>query len=176
MIADFTRGRLENLARFYTPGIVRGIALHRSIDQYTDFHSCTLASKQRFSKQRRRYAGIIIDILYDHFLSRHWACYTTVERKEFIAESYRLMSENHARMPQRMQHICTLMAEQDWLGGYFHLEQVGFAYDRLAIRLRQPNNLAGSIKEVRQLYPLLERDFKVFFPQITDHATAAVRQ
>lgn len=169
LIADFTRGRLETLAGSYSPGIMRGITVHRKIDQFTDQHVQVTLSKSRFSVLRRRYAGIIIDVLYDHFLSHHWGQYADTDKRDFIDASYELLRQNHHRLPKRMQWVTTLMIDQDWLGSYHDIERIGEAYDRMAQRLRQPNMLAGSVDEVRALYPALEQDFEVFFPQLRAH-------
>ena len=169
LIADFTRGRLETLAGNYSPGIMRGIAIHRKIDQFTDQHTRVLRSKRRFSDPRRRYAGIIVDVLHDHFLSRHWYRHSDMDRGEFIASVYRLLQRNQHVLPSRMQWIAPLMIDQDWLGSYHYLDRIGEAYDRMSRRLRQPNNLAGAVVEVRKLYQLLERDFEIFFPELRIH-------
>jgi len=169
LMGDFTRGRLENLARQYPPGIMQGIAVHRRIDLFTDRHSRFMQSKARFSETRRRYAGIIVDIVYDHFLSRHWDRFSVIDRREFISDVYDLLERNHHRLPERLQRASTLMITQDWLGSYHHIDQIGGVYDRMSRRLRHPNTLTGSLEEVREHYPDLERDFADFFPALVDH-------
>ena len=170
LIADFTRGRTERLAKQYPPQLVRGIVLHRRIDRFTDLHPEVLRSKQRFSSQRRRYAGIIVDILYDHYLSLHWQRYTASSRGAFITDAYRLLQENQHYLPERLHRIAPLMIEQDWLGSYQRIEEIGSVYERLSGRLRQPNSLAGAIDEVRLHYLELEQDFTAFFPDLLTHA------
>jgi acyl carrier protein phosphodiesterase len=169
LMGDFTRGRLENLARHYPPGIMQGIATHRRIDHFTDRHHRFMQSKARFSKPRRRYAGIIVDVLYDHFLSHHWDRFSVIDRRAFISDVYDLLERNHHRLPERLQRASTLMITQDWLGSYHHIDQIGEVYDRMSRRLRRPNTLRGSLEEVRENYPDLERDFADFFPALVDH-------
>jgi acyl carrier protein phosphodiesterase len=169
LMGDFTRGRLENLAMQYPPGIMQGIAAHRRIDLFTDRHHRFMQSKARFSKPRRRYAGIIVDVLYDHFLSHHWDRFSVIDRRAFISDVYDLLERNHHRLPERLQRVSTLMINQDWLGSYQHIDQIGEVYDRMSRRLRRPNTLSGSLEEVREHYPDLERDFADFFPALVDH-------
>ncbi len=175
IIADFTRGRLETLAACYPPGVMRGISMHRKIDQFTDRHSLIAHSKSRFSAQRRRYAGIIIDVLFDHFLRRHRDRYSNANKHEFIDSAYCLLEKNHDRLPARMQRVAPLMIDQDWLGSYHHIECIGEAYDRMAQRLRSPNSLSGAVDEVQALYPLLEQDFELFFPQLQSYVSELSR-
>ena len=174
LMGDFTRGRLENLARQYSPGIMRGIAVHRRVDVFTDRHSRFIQSRARFSKTRRRYAGIIVDVVYDHFLSRHWRLFSAIDRREFISDIYDLLEQNHHRLPEGLQRASTLMITQDWLGSYHHIDRIGEVYDRMSRRLRRPNTLAGSLEEVREHYPDLERDFAGFFPALVDHTQSVV--
>ena len=55
------------------PAAVRaGIDLHRRIDAFTDRHAVTRRSCARVSATRRRFAGILVDVFYDHHLAVHW--------------------------------------------------------------------------------------------------------
>lgn len=59
LYGDFVKGRLEG--RFSAP-LEAGIRLHRQIDAFTDSHPLVLAAIGRFPAERRRYAGIIVDV------------------------------------------------------------------------------------------------------------------
>ncbi len=171
LLADFTRGRLQTLNRQYTAGVIKGITLHRRVDRFTDDHPLVFKSRQLFSGNRRRYAGIILDVLYDHFLSRHWERYSPRRRQSFIDDIYSLLEGERHRLPPRMQRVTQLMTQQDWLGGYWHIERVGQAYDRLSLRLRRPNGLLGAVEEVQSHYAHLEWEFNRFFPDLLDNLT-----
>ncbi len=170
LLADFTRGRLQELEKHYPPAVMQGIRLHREIDRYTDAHPVIRQSKDRFSRRRRRYAGIIVDVLHDHFLSRYWELFTAQDRREFIDESYQLLQRNQSLLPSRMQWVSSLMIQQDWLGSYLDIQSIGTVYDRISRRLRRPNHLCGSLQEVVTNYTALEADFGCFFPQLQAHA------
>ena len=169
LIADFARGRLQTLAKQYPAEVVQGIAVHRQVDSFTDLHDQVSRSKARFSPSRRRYAGIIVDVLYDHYLSRNWNRYTDISRDEFIEEAYQLLRDNQRYLPARMHRVVPIMIEQDWLGSYQTIEEIGTVYERMSRRLRHPNTLAGAIEEVVALYPELEKDFEYFFPELLAH-------
>lgn len=170
LMADFTRGRLETLAKQYPAKVMHGIAVHRQVDCFTDMHNHVARSKRRFSPPRRRYAGIIVDVLHDHYLSRHWRRYTDVSREAFIEDAYQLLRDNQHYLPERMQRVAPMMIEQDWLGGYQHIEALGMVYERMSRRLRHPNTLGNAIEEVQAHYSELEQDFENFFPDVLAHA------
>jgi len=170
LIADFTRGRLETLAKQYPAKIVHGISVHRQVDRFTDTNATVALSRAHFSPSRRRYAGIILDVLHDHYLSCHWMRYSDVSRDSFIADAYQLLRDNRRHLPERMQRVAPMMIEQDWLGSYRHIAEIGLVYDRMSHRLRRPNTLTGAIQEVHAHYQELEQDFMVFFPDVLAHA------
>ncbi len=68
MIGDFVKGKkaLSN----YPDGICKGIMLHRKIDLFTDNHSLVFKTKHCFPQNGRRYASVVLDMLYDHFLAK----------------------------------------------------------------------------------------------------------
>lgn len=66
-IADHIKG---NRFSHLNSEIQKGIRLHREIDTFTDSHVITKKSKRRLHKRYGLYAGIIIDIFYDHYLAK----------------------------------------------------------------------------------------------------------
>ena len=69
ILGDFVKG---NAAGRYPPAILRGIMMHRKVDRFADHHPQSRSARQLISPARRRFAGVIVDICYDHFLSVHW--------------------------------------------------------------------------------------------------------
>ena len=150
--------------------ILRGMEHHRAVDRYTDSHPLVRNLKSLFSQQRRRYAGIIIDISFDHFLSRHWQLFSAEHRSEFIDYVYDCLRQCRTSMPPRMQQAMHYMIQEDWLGSYVELAGVESSLNRLSRRIRFQNNLHGAIEEVAENYSGLERGFLEFFPQLQLYA------
>jgi acyl carrier protein phosphodiesterase len=170
LLGDFLKGRLEALP--LEPAVHDGVRLHRLIDSYTDGHPIVGQSKNRVSRERRRYAGLIIDLLYDHFLAVHWPRFAPQALEEFTRQSYRLLLAHHAQLPPRLQSILPRMAAEDWLGSYLELENIGYALERIGSRLRRGNPLLGVGEELKAVYPGAEADFLLFFPQLIDYVAA----
>ena len=167
LLGDFVKGRLDD--RF--PQIVRrGIALHRAIDSFTDAHPLHLESRNRIGGERRRYAGIIIDVCYDHFLCRHWAEYSSESLDRFAARVYDILREHQDALPDRLRRMVPHMIANDWLGSYAELVNVGRALDGIAERIVRSNPLAGAVIEIEANYRELDGDFQRFFPQLRDQA------
>lgn len=168
LLGDFLKGRLENLP--VSAPVRAGVRLHRQIDAFTDAHPLVGRSRERISPGRRRYAGIIVDLAYDHFLARHWPAFSGEALEAFTTRSYRLLLDRHEELPPSLQQILPRMAAQDWLGSYAELENVAYALERIGGRLRRGNPLLGVGEELDTAYPGLERDFLDFFPALIEYA------
>jgi acyl carrier protein phosphodiesterase len=173
LMGDFVKGPLTDR---YAPAITRGLVLHRGVDTYTDAHVLVARSRARISPPRRRYAGIMVDLFYDHFLARHWDDYATVPLPEFTASVYSTLLERRDLLPERLQNIASNMARTDWLGSYRDTTNVGIALDRIGTRLTRGNALLDSVEELVANYDGLEEDFRAFFPEVVRFAEEYVRE
>ena len=172
VLGDFVKGPLTNVdvtAR-YRPEATRAMALHRKIDSYTDAHPVVTESRHRVTRERRRFAGIMIDIFYDHFLAKYWEEFHPVPLATFAFDFYAMLSRRHAELPERLQRVANSMIEFDWLGSYAHLESIDTALNRLSQRLRRGDALVGSAEELRQNYAEMENDFRRFLPDVVAFA------
>ena len=171
LLGDFVKGPV---AAMTLPDRVRqGIWLHRRIDAFTDRHPLVLRSKARVSGERRRYAGIMVDMFYDHLLARHWAQFADQSLAIFTARMYQqAVLAQQALMPERARIVLVRMAEQDWLGSYAELQNLHQALDNMARRLRPENRLPGAVSELERDYSDFEADFLEFMPEVIAFADA----
>lgn len=167
ILGDFTRNvDIETLPR----DVRRGVRHHLRVDSFTDRHPQVLASKALFSNQRRRFAGVALDILYDHFLIRHWDRFSGVPREHFIETTYAELRQYQTIMPEPMRRVTESLVAHNWFGAYQDLDNIGHALDRVADRIRFPNRFCGMIGEIRELHPELEQRFLNFFPELQEAA------
>ena len=167
LLGDFVKGRLEGR---FSASVRRGIALHRAIDSFTDAHPSHLQSRNRISSERRRYAGVIVDVCYDHFLCRRWSEYCDESLDGFTERVYGVLEERRHELPEGLQRIVTRMVAGDWLRSYAELDNVGLALDGIARRIERRNPLAGAQSEIEANYAALDRDFREFFPELETRA------
>ncbi|MBU2955798.1 ACP phosphodiesterase [Marinobacter sp. F3R08] len=167
ILGDFTRG--VDLSAL-PDQVNQGVRHHRAVDSFTDKHPEVLASKQVFSRQRRRFAGVALDVLYDHFLLKHWDRFSNVERETFIHNVYNELQEKEHLMPEQMARVTRLMVLNDWFGAYQDIENIGYALDRVARRIRFTNDFGGIITEIQEHQQDLEQRFLDFFPELQKFA------
>ena len=82
-MADGIRG--NNYLNF-SEDIKKGILLHRYIDTFTDAHPIYRQSKRRLHEKYGHYSGVIMDIVYDHFLAKNWASYSDSKQEDFASD------------------------------------------------------------------------------------------
>jgi len=166
-IGDFVKG---SVGEHFSTEIANGIRFHRQVDTYADNHKLTRASRSLFSRQRRRFAGIILDVCYDHFLSNHWSSYADAELSGFIERTYALLNQHRSILPLKLQTALPRMFKQNWLACYRTLDGVDITLNRIAKRITRENCLNGSIGEVKDNYRRLEDNFLAFFPDLLNFA------
>jgi acyl carrier protein phosphodiesterase len=160
----------------YSPEISTGIIFHRKIDTFADAHEKTVASRNLFSREKRRFAGIILDICYDHFLTKHWSEYSDTALSEYIAHVYDLLQKYQDNFPRRLKTVLPRLISQNWLGTYATLTGVEITLNRIAKRISRKNSLEGSIPEIRSNYADLEANFLAFFPDLVAYAKSFIRE
>ena len=125
------------------PDLARGVALHRAIDRFSETQPAFRRSRARMSAERRRYAGVLVDIFYDHLLARDWAALHPHPLEDYCAGVYRQVSSRLQELPEHSHLALRLMAEQDWLSSYAGIDGIADVLARMARRARQPNPLHG---------------------------------
>lgn len=162
LYGDFVKGPLQGR---WPADIEAGIRLHRQIDVFTDSHPVVLQAKQRFPKERRRYAGILVDLFFDHCLAANWTDYADVPLDDFTTRVYRILHEE-AELPGTLALIAPRMAAQDWLGSYREFAVMEQVVAGMSRRLSRPEGLVGGVTELERLYVPLQQDFEEFYPQL----------
>jgi acyl carrier protein phosphodiesterase len=174
LYGDFVKGRLQGQ---FDPEIEAAIQLHRSIDMFTDRHPLVDASLSRFSLTRRRYAGIVLDVFFDHCLARDWALYADRPLEHFTSDVYRVLAAE-PQLPGRLAEIAPHMAANDWVGSYRDFAVLEQVLRGISRRLTRPEELSAAMQELRLLYEPLSEDFRVFYPQLQvfsqNHLTAQI--
>lgn len=144
VIGDWIKGPLPGQL---PADLVRGVALHRAIDSHAETHPAFRASRIRISPARRRYGGVVVDILYDHLLASRWDEYHTQPLGAFCAEVYRHIDLRMGDIPPSAHFALNLMAEEDWLTSYRHIDGIADVLARMSSRARQPNPLRNAEQE-----------------------------
>lgn len=167
LLGDFVKGSTVNL---YGGEIRKGIYLHRKVDSYTDSHAIVRSSKSLISPQRRRFAGVLVDVFYDHFLAKNWRDYSEVPLSDFARCAYKILQENCDILPESLQRVLPIIIARDLLSSYQEISEIASTLARMSARIKRINNLASGIEDLTVNYQQLESDFRAFFPDLISYA------
>ena len=167
LLGDFARGvDAETLPVSVHAGLIN----HRAVDRYTDSHPLVLDMKLSFSRRRRRFAGIALDIYFDHLLLTHWELFEQRELDELIADFYRRMSVGQALMPgAEMRRVTRRMIDYDWFGSYCNVDSIAESLVRVAARIRCANDFDNAIEDLQRNHESIRDGFLEFYPQLRQH-------
>lgn len=144
VIGDWIKGALP---AGLPADLAQGVALHRAIDSFVETHPAFRCSRARISPERRRYAGVLVDVFYDHVLARDWPRFHPAHLPSYCQSVYRQIEFRLDQLPESAGFAMRLMAREDWLQSYAELDGIADVLSRMAQRARRPNPLAGGEAE-----------------------------
>ena len=168
---DFVRG--GNLEQF-PAGIREGIRRHRRIDTFTDQHPVNLRARNFFEKPLRRFAGIITDVVYDHYLARNWSLYSDQSLENHAAFVYAALAKHKSLMPPDLQRFSEVVIQRDMLVAYREFDAVEMALGRIANRSSRFQVLATAAGITRELDEPLSACFAEFAPELIEHVASII--
>ena len=166
LLGDFVKGRLGEQ---YSPEIIKGIKTHRKVDLYTDSHPNFLACKKLLRPDRRRFAGIIVDMSFDHFLAKNWSDYSELELHDFTNRVYNVLLDREQTLPQKLRDRLPYMVQDDWLGSYKNIDTIGLALNAISKRLsrfEKAKPMKDGLDDIKANYEEFEGNFIEFFPDL----------
>ena len=178
LLGDFIKGPLP---AGLPPALASGVALHRAIDGFADRHPAFLASRARVSPLRRRVAGVLVDLFYDHLLARDWPGEAAFRAEStgaatetgdahpplaaYTAKIYAALTTYLDVLPAPARAVAERMRREDWLTDYRNPAAVARAIDQMSIhRLKRANPLAGGFEEFLADPDGFAADFRAFLP------------
>jgi len=167
LIGDFVRGRIDPAL---PPKVRAGIALHRAIDAYTDAHADVAAARALFEPPLRRYAGILLDMWFDHLLARQWARFGEDELDAFSDRVRDLLAIDGDLVPERMRGFIAYLDANDLPAAYRDTAVIGTALRGMSRRLKRANPLGEALPVLVALHAPLQKCFDAFFPALRNFA------
>ncbi len=172
-IADSIKG---NKFQHFPEKIKDGIILHRALDTFTDKHPIVRKSTHRLFPAYSHYSGVVVDILYDHFLAKNWHEYSEVPLLEYTHNFYDLLKDNYEILPLRVQQFMPYMIRDNWLYNYATIEGIGKILYQMDHRTKNRSKMQYATKELELYYPLFEAEFKAFFNEIIEYSSAQIQK
>ncbi len=162
-IADGIKGKKY---KKFSSGIQKGILLHREIDTFTDAHPIVRQSTKRLHKNYGHYSGIIVDILYDHFLAKNWSRYSDIPLNVFVENFYQLLRDSFDLLPSRIQKMMPYMIADNWLLSYATIDGISKILFQMNYRTQNKSKMNLAVGELEEYYNEFETEFTTFFDEL----------
>lgn len=165
-LADPLKGKVWEGA---SESVENGMLMHKSIDIFTDSHKIVSQSKSRLGS-KGYLKGVIIDILYDHYLASNWSDYSNISLSRFL-NSFKSEGLVASKVfPDEPKHIVARLVESDRLAKYNEfegfIEAIYRINDRLSPRIKAKDSALNYIEVVEHEYEPLKEDFAEFLPEL----------
>ncbi|MDZ7897875.1 MAG: ACP phosphodiesterase [Arcicella sp.] len=169
-LGDFVKGRLNKLSNSqYSEGIIKGMALHREIDFFTDSHPVVRRSIDRLQPKYHKFSGIVVDMFYDHVLAKNFTQYSVISLQDYSQSFYELLINRKNDIPIEMERMVESLIKRNWFLGYTQYEGIEWALQGISKRLSFQSGIENATEDLKQDYLLYEAEFNVFFPQLINH-------
>jgi acyl carrier protein phosphodiesterase len=163
LMADGIRGKhFES----YPLEIQKGIILHRFIDTYTDAHLVFRQSTKRLHEKYHHYAGVIVDVFYDHFLAKNWSHYSDEKLELYVARFYQSLQDNYEVLSERTKGMMPYMINQNWLVSYQTTEGINRILTQMDSRTKNESKMRFATHELIEYYTDFEQEFTTFFEDL----------
>jgi len=172
-IADGIKGKKYDK---YPLKIQKGILLHRAIDSFTDQHPTVRQSTARLHENYGHYSGVIVDILYDHYLAKNWEKYHTQPLADYIQDFYELLRTSFEILPSRIQRMMPYMISDNWLLSYATIPGISNILDQMNVRTKGVSKMNFAVMELEQYYTEFESEFTSFFAELIEFSENKLKE
>ncbi|HAI05991.1 MULTISPECIES: acyl carrier protein phosphodiesterase [Pantoea] len=170
LMADFVRG---NPHQHWPTPVADGILMHRRLDVMTDALPEVRRARQLFRPETYRVAPITLDVIWDHFLARHWTHFTSdLTLAQFSAAAEREIVPQLAATPEEFQRLNAVMWHERWFEHYAQPARLERVLHGMASRRPRLAALRDSYHDFTEHYEQLEALFFIFYPRLMAQATA----
>lgn len=162
-MADGVRGKqYEN----FPIDIQKGILLHRAIDTFTDAHPIFRQSTKKLHSRYHHYAGVIVDMYYDHFLAKNWKSYSTETLEKYTAQFYQSLLNNPTILTTKTQNLLPYMMEYNWLVNYQSINGLERILSQMDHRTKNQSLMRFATEELVAQYDEFESEFSLFYEEV----------
>jgi acyl carrier protein phosphodiesterase len=165
-IGDFVKG---NRHQEFPEQVAFGILLHRRIDSFTDQHALVRECIQLLRPGYGKYAGIVADIFFVHFLAFNWNDYSVDSLRQFTKNAHAIFISNFGLLPFRVKQFLPFLIHHRRLESYANRENLTVVLDIMSKRTSLPDNSEWAMLILNQKYEQFEALFRSFFPDLINY-------
>ncbi len=146
------------------PEVAIGVSLHRFIDNHADTSVVNLEIKKSLHQYFHKYAGVALDIYYDHFLSIHWKKFSEENLVAYSEGVYDSLEEYTKSFSERSNQLYQSMSKHQWLSEYGTMKGMELTFKSMTRILPRDSGMESAILALEKHYSLIEKGFNEYFP------------
>ncbi len=150
----------------YSADIQKGILIHRQIDSFTDQHPVVKQCADCFRPVYGRYAGIVTDVVFDHFLAKYWDNWSDEVFSGFVKHVHSVLLANFAYLPVDVKGFLPFFIAHRRLESYATIEGIGHTLEAMGRRTSLPRQSDEAVRILRDEFFSIKSGFDVFFPEL----------
>ncbi|MGB0513567.1 MAG: ACP phosphodiesterase [Wenzhouxiangellaceae bacterium] len=168
LLGDHLKGRL--VLEPLRPELRRGILLHRRIDHWSDHHPAVVDLRRRFQGSWRRYGGIMLDVLFDHMLDRHWERFGDRPLACFAEEIDALLQAHVDEFPPRLARFSQWALAMNLWRSFGDRHMLNRIFLGIARRHGRESPLIAGLELLDRHEAAIEATFLELFPDLMHSA------
>ncbi len=90
---------------------------------------------------------------------------------DFACGVYKILQDSRDILPESLKQVVLTIIARDLLCSYREIDGIDTALNRMSLRIKRTNNLAGGVEDLTANYQQLESDFLAFFPDLISYVT-----
>jgi acyl carrier protein phosphodiesterase len=166
-IGDTVKGRKYEKLQ---PIIRKGVLMHRAIDDFTDRHPVNAKIRKLLHPEFGKYAGVYLDMFYDHFLAAGWDNFSTeISLTTFCTKFYFDALALHKYLPFKAKTLLYMFIIGNRLKNYSKLDSLEEALEFMHKHSGLPRTGKDAIECFKKNYNVLQDAFYEFFPLLVNY-------
>ena len=170
-IADAVKG--NGLIKF-PEDIQNGIRIHRKIDSFTDTHEIFKQTLDRIRKHFGKFAGIVVDIYYDHFLAHNWHKFSQQDLPAYSDHVYKILEDRYDFLPDRTRMMLPFLTSQNWLLAYANFNGLNSVFQGMDRRTGLKSGMANAVPVLMENYEGIKDDFFRYYPLLEEYCKTEI--
>ncbi|QRV24480.1 ACP phosphodiesterase [Marinomonas foliarum] len=143
-----------------------GWRLHQKVDVMVDKHEASVSFRSIPRKGRRRFAGIVQDIVMDYWLIQYWERFSVIPLNTFCHQALLGLVQDKERCPERLQSMIRSLENENWLANLGTVEGVEKAICSIMRRWRHGEYLADFVEDLDEIIKQAEAPFLRLYPDL----------
>lgn len=165
-IGDYVKG---NKHQEYPEKVAFGIRLHRSIDLFTDQHQDVKRCIDLLKPEYGRYAGVVVDVFFDHFLVANWNQYSVYTLREYAKHAHAVFLSNFRLLPFRVKQFLPFLIQHKRLESYAKVENLYQVLEIMSRRTSLPSKSEFALQVLIREYDQFDALFHRFFAEMIEY-------